>query len=86
VKAQSLMPELKAYLNPEEVEKLTASACSLSDRLLVRLLFRLGCWMSEALGVQYVDSVRGSAFWLCAHLAPPYISISRLALRKLPHM
>ncbi|MBU2009123.1 MAG: tyrosine-type recombinase/integrase [Chloroflexi bacterium] len=56
------MPQPKAYLDPEEVEKLTAAACNLRDRLLIRLLFRLGCRVSEALAlkVQDVDFVRGT--------------------------
>ncbi len=45
-----------------EVEKLIAAACNLRDRLLIRLLFRLGCRVSEvlALKVEGVDFVRGT--------------------------
>jgi len=41
----------KAYLEPMEVERLEKIASCLRDRLLVRLLFRLGCRISEALGI-----------------------------------
>jgi len=40
----------KAYLTPEEVKELEEAAEYLRDKLLIRLLFRLGCRISEALG------------------------------------
>jgi len=43
---------MKAYLEREEVERLEEAATNLRDRLLVRLLFRLGCRISELLGLQ----------------------------------
>jgi len=48
---------VKAYLEPEEVEKLEKAAEYLRDRLLIRLLFHLGCRVSEVLGigVDHVD-------------------------------
>jgi len=46
---------LKAYLEPEEVNQLEAAGEYLRDRLLVRLLFRLGCRISEALGIAVGD-------------------------------
>ena len=46
----------KAYLEPAEVQKLEQAANNLRDRLLLRLLFRLGCRVSEALGLS-VDSI-----------------------------
>ena len=39
----------KAYLEPDEVESLEKAATNLRDRLLIRLLFHLGCRISEAL-------------------------------------
>jgi len=41
----------KAYLELEEIEKLEEAAQYLRDRLLIRLLFHLGCRISEALGI-----------------------------------
>lgn len=45
----------KAYLEPSEVEYLEKAATNLRDRLLIRLLFRLGCRVSELLGLQVED-------------------------------
>jgi integrase/recombinase XerD len=45
----------KAYLEVSEVEHLEEAATNLRDRLLIRLLFRLGCRVSEALGLQVQD-------------------------------
>jgi len=45
----------KAYLEPEEVRKLEEAAQYLRDKLLIRLLFRLGCRISEALGIAVGD-------------------------------
>ena len=45
----------KAYLEPSEVEKLEKAAAYLRDRLLIRLLFRLGCRISEVLGIRVED-------------------------------
>ena len=41
----------KTYLEPEEVGRLEAAAGNLRDRLLIRVLFRLGCRVSEALAI-----------------------------------
>jgi len=41
----------KTYLEPEEVGKLEGAADNLRDKLLIRLLFRLGCRISEVLGI-----------------------------------
>ncbi len=46
----------KAYLELEDVELLEETARYLRDRLLIRLLFRLGCRISEALGIA-VDNI-----------------------------
>ncbi len=46
---------MKAYLEPDEIEKLEQAAEYLRDRLLIRLLFHLGCRVSEALGIKIGD-------------------------------
>jgi len=53
---------VKTYLEPEEVEALEQAAANLRDRLVIRLLFRLGCRVSEALGVtvEDIDFTEGS--------------------------
>jgi len=40
----------KVYLTPEEVGILEEAAGYLRDKLLIRLLFHLGCRISEGLG------------------------------------
>ena len=52
----------KAYLEPEEVASLEQSATNLRDRLLIRLLFRLGCRISEVLSIttEDIDMRRGT--------------------------
>ena len=45
----------KAYLEADEVRRLEEVARYLRDRLLVRLLFRLGCRISEALDISADD-------------------------------
>lgn len=53
---------MKAYLEASEVTLLERAATNLRDRLLIRLLFRLGCRISEALAltVDDVDFLRGT--------------------------
>ena len=46
---------MKAYLEPGEVERLEQAAEYLRDKLLIRLLFHLGCRVSEALGIRVDD-------------------------------
>lgn len=46
---------MKTYLDPEEVKLLEEATSNLRDRLLVRLLFRLGCRISEALALKVED-------------------------------
>jgi len=52
---------MKTYLDPSEVALLEEAATNLRDRLLIRLLFHLGCRISEALAltVEDVDFERG---------------------------
>jgi integrase/recombinase XerD len=45
----------KAYLEPEEIALLEKAATCLRDKLLIRLLFRLGCRISEALALKVED-------------------------------
>ena len=45
----------KIYLEPEEVQLLEEAGQYLRDKLLIRLLFRLGCRISEALGISVKD-------------------------------
>jgi integrase/recombinase XerD len=42
---------MKAYLESEEIAKLEKAAFSLRDKLLIRMLFHLGCRVSEALSL-----------------------------------
>ena len=46
---------MKAYVEPREVSLMEKEATNLRDRLLVRLLFRLGCRVSEALALKVDD-------------------------------
>ena len=52
----------KAYLEADEVGKLEKMATNLRDRLLIRVLFHLGCRISEALALEVndIDSTRGT--------------------------
>jgi integrase/recombinase XerD len=45
----------KAYLEVSEIAALEKAATNLRDRLLIRLLFHLGCRVSEALGLTVED-------------------------------
>lgn len=45
----------KVYLEPNEIEQLEKAAIYLRDKLLIRLLFHLGCRISEALGLEVKD-------------------------------
>jgi integrase/recombinase XerD len=45
----------KTYLEQNEVEKLEQQATCVRDRLLIRLLSRLGCRVSEALNIRVED-------------------------------
>jgi len=50
----------KAYLEPEEISCMEQTATNLRDKLLIRLLFHLGCRVSEALAltVEDIDFIR----------------------------
>ena len=45
----------KSYLEPDEIEQLENAAMNLRDKLLVRMLFHLGCRVSEALSLEVKD-------------------------------
>jgi integrase/recombinase XerD len=53
---------LKTYLESKEVNSLENEATNLRDRLLIRLLFHLGCRISEALALvtENIDFVHGT--------------------------
>ena len=53
---------MKAYIEPDEVTLMEKATTNLKDRLLIRLLFHLGCRVSEALGltVEDIDFTRGT--------------------------
>lgn len=46
---------MKTYLDPSEVNQMEEAAEYLRDRLLIRVLFRLGCRISEALALKVND-------------------------------
>jgi len=54
---------VKSYVEPEEVGMLEEAATCVRDKLLIRLLFHLGCRISEALALEVkdIDFVRGTA-------------------------
>jgi integrase/recombinase XerD len=53
---------MKAYVEPDEVTLMESSASNLRDKILIRLLFHLGCRISEALAlkVEDIDFVQGT--------------------------
>jgi integrase/recombinase XerD len=46
---------MKAYLEPEEIDLMEQAATNVRDRLLIRLLFHVGCRISEALSLTVDD-------------------------------
>jgi len=54
---------VKSYIEPEEVGMLEEAATCIRDKLLIRILWRLGCRISEALALEVkdIDFVRGTA-------------------------
>ena len=46
---------MKAYLEPEEIQKMENAAQFLRDKILIRILFHLGCRISEALELDVKD-------------------------------
>jgi integrase/recombinase XerD len=46
---------MKAYVEPEDVTLMEKATTNMRDRLLIRLLFHLGCRISEALSIKVDD-------------------------------
>ncbi len=59
---------MKTYIEPHEIEIMENSATNLRDRLLIRLLFRLGCRVSEALALTVEDVDLGRSTITIKHL------------------
>lgn len=62
--------EMKTYLDSNEVTLLESAATSLRDKLLVDVLFHLGCRISEALAiaVEDIDFTQGNVTHLKTRL------------------
>lgn len=58
----------KTYLEPNEIKQLESAATYLRDKLLIRLLFHLGCRVSEALGLEVKDIDFGHGTVTIQHL------------------
>ena len=59
---------MKTYLEPEEVAMMEKAASNLRDKLLIRVLFHLGCRVSEALGLATDDIDFSRAILTIKHL------------------
>jgi len=59
---------MKAYIEPEEVTLMEKATPYLRDRLLIHILFHLGCRISEALGLEVKDIDFGSSTVVIEHL------------------
>jgi len=59
---------MKAYVEPQEVAQMEKAAGNLRDRLLICLLFHLGCRISEALGLIVEDVDFGNGTVTIKHL------------------
>jgi integrase/recombinase XerD len=46
---------MRAYLEPPDIARMEEAAGSLRDRILIKMLFRTGCRISEALGLEVKD-------------------------------
>jgi len=46
---------MKAYIEPEEISLMEQAASNLRDKILIHILFRLGCRISEALSIKVDD-------------------------------
>jgi integrase/recombinase XerD len=53
---------MKAYLEPQEVAQMQKVAGNLRDKILIRLLFHLGCRITEALSIKVddIDFIQGT--------------------------
>jgi len=59
---------MKAYVEPHEIIWMEKAATNLRDALLIRLLFRLGCRISEALALTVEDVDFGGGIVTIRHL------------------
>ena len=59
---------MKAYLESEEVAKMEKAAFNLQDKVLVRMLFHLGCRVSEALSLTVENVDFGNSTVTIKHL------------------
>jgi integrase/recombinase XerD len=59
---------VETYLNPEEIKLMEEAASCVRDRLLIRILFRLGCRVSEALALTVDDIDMGKGLVTIIHL------------------
>jgi len=59
---------MKAYLEPDEVTMMEKAASNLRDKLLIRILFHLGCRVTEALGLTVDDIDFSRALLTIKHL------------------
>ena len=59
---------MKVYLEPEEVALIEKAATNLRDRLLIRMLFHLGCRISEALCLTIEDVDFERRIFIIKHL------------------
>ena len=60
--------ETRTYLTLDQVQQLEDAATNLRDRLLIRILFRLGCRVSEALAIGVEDIDFSNAIITIKHL------------------
>jgi len=58
----------KTYLEPQEITLMENAATNLRDKLLVRILFRLGCRVSEALAIGVEDISFSGGIIMIKHL------------------
>ena len=70
---------MKAYLQPEDVAKMEKAAFNLRDKVLVQMLFHLGCRISEALGLTAEDVDFGHSMVTIKHQRS--LPLDRLNLR-----
>jgi len=61
----------KSYLEPWEVKKMEEAATCFRDKLLIRILFRLGCRVSEALALTKEDIDLAKGLISIIHLKRP---------------
>ena len=59
---------MKAYVEPDEVAMMEKEASNLRDKLLIMLLFHLGCRVTEALGLTVEDIDFSRALLTIKHL------------------